>query len=110
MEAFGVALDDYAYMADPSGGHSNAQNVEDRLKDQSMPPGGPFWTAAQLARGWIDERDLLASSQGQSHFELASVCIDDQCQGFQSDGISSVDLDLYDDRNLQYDPSDFACG
>ena len=46
---FGVALDDYAYMADPSGDHSNAQNVQDRLKNQSMPPGGPFWSDAQLA-------------------------------------------------------------
>jgi hypothetical protein len=49
MKPFGVALDDYAYMADPSDDHSNAQNVQDRLKNQSMPPGGPFWSDAQLA-------------------------------------------------------------
>ena len=49
MKPFGVDLDDYSYMSDPSDDHSQAQNVEDRLRQQSMPPGGPFWTAEQLA-------------------------------------------------------------
>jgi hypothetical protein len=49
MNNFGVSLDDYSYMSDPTDNHANAQHVEDRLKNQSMPPGGPFWTPAQLA-------------------------------------------------------------
>jgi hypothetical protein len=49
MKRFGVNLDDYAYMSDPSNNYANAEAVEDRLTNQSMPPGGPFWTAAQLA-------------------------------------------------------------
>lgn len=49
MKGLGVNLDDYSYMSDPTGNHANAQSVEDHLTQQSMPPGGPYWTAAQLA-------------------------------------------------------------
>jgi hypothetical protein len=42
-------LDDYTYMSDPSRDHGNAQAVEDTLVKQTMPPGGPFWTAEQVA-------------------------------------------------------------
>lgn len=49
MHNFGVNLDDYVYMSNPATNHANAQAVEDRLRDQSMPPGGPFWTPEQLA-------------------------------------------------------------
>jgi hypothetical protein len=49
MEPFGVLLDDYAHMSDATDNHTNAQGVYDQLFSQSMPPGGPFWTTAQLA-------------------------------------------------------------
>jgi hypothetical protein len=49
MKRFGVLLDDYVYMSDATDNHANAQGVYDQLSSQSMPPGGPFWTTAQLA-------------------------------------------------------------
>lgn len=49
MKAYDVLLDDYAYMSDPSHDHHNAQAVEDTLVDQSMPPGGPYWSDQQLS-------------------------------------------------------------
>ena len=54
MRNRGVLLDDYTYMADPSNDYGNAQNVEDRLTSQSMPPGGPYWSDQQLTlyRQW----------------------------------------------------------
>ena len=48
MKVYGVNLDDYQYMADATNNYANAQAVQDTLADQSMPPGGPFWTEAQL--------------------------------------------------------------
>jgi hypothetical protein len=50
MGAHGVKLDDYAYMSDPD----NANKVLGALSPHdghppSMPPGGPYWTADQLA-------------------------------------------------------------
>jgi hypothetical protein len=48
MKPHGVFLDDYAYMSDATDNHGNAQGVYDQLSSQSMPPGGPFWTTAQL--------------------------------------------------------------
>jgi hypothetical protein len=49
MKSFGVELDNYAYMSNPD----NANNVLATLSPHdneppSMPPGGPYWTAAQL--------------------------------------------------------------
>jgi hypothetical protein len=35
-------------MSDASNDHGNARAVEDTLKNQSMPPGGPYWSAQQL--------------------------------------------------------------
>jgi hypothetical protein len=49
MNKHKILLDDYAYMSDPASDHGNAQSVEDTLVQQSMPPGGPYWTAQQLA-------------------------------------------------------------
>ena len=49
MKPHGVKLDDYTYISDPNDNHANAQAVYDQLSSDSMPPGGPFWTAAQLA-------------------------------------------------------------
>ena len=48
MEPFGVLLDDYKYMSDAGNDHANAKAVFGTLKDQSMPPGGPFWSQEQL--------------------------------------------------------------
>ena len=50
MKRFGVKLDDYAYMSNPD----NANIVLARLSPRngeppSMPHGGPYWTADQLA-------------------------------------------------------------
>jgi hypothetical protein len=54
MSKHGVLLDNYTYMSDPSNDHGNAQAVEDTLKNQSMPPGGPYWSNVQLTlyRQW----------------------------------------------------------
>lgn len=50
MKSLGVELDDYTYMSDPA----NADSVLAALSPQngkpaSMPPGGPYWSSAQLA-------------------------------------------------------------
>jgi hypothetical protein len=50
MKPFGVELDDYAWMSNPD----NAASVLATVSPQNgnpptMPPGGPFWTADQLA-------------------------------------------------------------
>jgi hypothetical protein len=46
MQKHGVMLDDFAYMSDPV----HALAVQETLKGNppSMPPGGPYWTPAQL--------------------------------------------------------------
>lgn len=44
MQRMGVKLNDYTWMSVPA----NAQDVYDHLSSQSMPPGGPYWDAAQL--------------------------------------------------------------
>jgi hypothetical protein len=43
-----VLLEDYKYMSDASGDHSHAQAVLDVLKNQEMPPGGPYWPQDKL--------------------------------------------------------------
>ena len=50
MKRFSVLLDDYTYMSNPD----NADRVLATLSPEngeppSMPPGGPYWTAEQLA-------------------------------------------------------------
>ncbi|MGA2431270.1 MAG: hypothetical protein ABSH13_22425 [Candidatus Acidiferrum sp.] len=57
MQPFEVLLDDYAYMSDGANDHANAQAVYDQLSSHSMPPGGPFWTAAQLGlfSSWMND-------------------------------------------------------
>src|SRR5260370_26497527 len=54
MKGFGVKLDDYSYMSDPSNNYGNAERVQQALSPQdgkppSMPPGGPYLTPDQLA-------------------------------------------------------------
>jgi len=58
MKRLGVELDDYTYMSNPD----NANRVFATLspqggEDPSMPPGGPYWTPAQLAlfQQWQNE-------------------------------------------------------
>ena len=50
MKVHGVELDDYTFMSDPD----NANRVLETLSPRddgppSMPPGGPYWTADQIA-------------------------------------------------------------
>ena len=50
MKAHGIKLDDYTFMSDPD----NADKVLGTLSPHegdppAMPPGGPYWTADQLA-------------------------------------------------------------
>jgi len=50
MARHGIKLDDYTFMSDPD----NASKVLETLSPHEgdlpcMPPGGPFWTADQLA-------------------------------------------------------------
>jgi hypothetical protein len=49
MSKHNILLDDYTYMSDPSNDHGHAQAVEDSLVQQTMPPGGPYWSAQQLS-------------------------------------------------------------
>jgi hypothetical protein len=35
-------------MSDATNNYANAQAVQDSLAGQTMPPGGPYWTAEQL--------------------------------------------------------------
>ena len=48
MKVHGVRLDDYQYISDATSNYANAKAVQDSLAGQTMPPGGPFWTAEQL--------------------------------------------------------------
>jgi hypothetical protein len=59
MAGQGVSLKDYAFMSDAGGDqtysdHANARHVFARLsgttEGRRMPPGGPFWSPAQLAQ------------------------------------------------------------
>jgi hypothetical protein len=64
MKNFGVFLDDYQFMGEPSGDisyidHANARHVYARLKgdDQPrMPKGGPYWSDEMLNKfeDWIN--------------------------------------------------------
>jgi hypothetical protein len=65
MSAFGVLLDDFAYMSDPSADaefsdHANARQVYSRLtgaKKPQMPKNGPYWNDSQLKlfKQWMDD-------------------------------------------------------
>ncbi len=48
MKVRGVHLDDYQYMSDMTKHYANAEAVQASLVGQTIPPGGPFWTAEQL--------------------------------------------------------------
>jgi hypothetical protein len=52
-------LDDYAFMSDPDNANKVLETLSPHKGDPpSMPPGGPYWTADQLAlfAQWQDER------------------------------------------------------
>jgi len=50
MQRFGVKLDDYTYMSTPDKANSVLANLSPHDGEPpSMPPGGPYWTADQLA-------------------------------------------------------------
>jgi hypothetical protein len=50
MKPYGVKLDDYTYMSDPDNANSVLANLSPHDGEPpSMPPGGPYWTSAQLA-------------------------------------------------------------
>jgi hypothetical protein len=50
MKSFGVKLDDYTYMSNPATANSVLATLTPQNgQPPSMPPGGPYWTAAQLA-------------------------------------------------------------
>jgi hypothetical protein len=55
MGRHGIKLDDYDFMSDPD----NANKVLEALspREPLMPPGGPYWTADQLAlfAQWQDD-------------------------------------------------------
>jgi hypothetical protein len=65
MSRFGVALNDYDFMSDPTGNnsfadHANARNVYAHLTGTAtprMPMGGPYWSDAQLQlfNQWITD-------------------------------------------------------
>ena len=50
MKPFGVELDDYVHMSNPDSADSVLATLSPHNGEPpSMPPGGPYWTAAQLA-------------------------------------------------------------
>jgi hypothetical protein len=50
MKRFGVALDDYTYMSNPSSANKVlAALSQHNSEPPSMPPGGPYWTSDQIA-------------------------------------------------------------
>ena len=50
MKVHGIKLDDYTFMSDPGNADKVLGALSRRESDPpSMPPGGPYWTAAQLA-------------------------------------------------------------
>jgi hypothetical protein len=50
MKAFGVDLDDHAWMSNPDNAASVLATVSPQNgQTPTMPPGGPYWTPEQLA-------------------------------------------------------------
>jgi hypothetical protein len=50
MKPFGVELDDYSYMSNSDNANTVLATLSPHNSESpSMPPGGPYWTAAQLA-------------------------------------------------------------
>ena len=55
MKVHEILLDDYAFMSKPDNANSVLQTVEGN--PPSMPPGGPYWTADQVAlfKQWMTD-------------------------------------------------------
>jgi hypothetical protein len=55
MKNYGFPLDDFVFMSDPANANSVLHTVTGN--PPSMPPGGPYWTADQVAlyKKWMDE-------------------------------------------------------
>ena len=50
MRPHGIKLDDYIYMSNPDNANSVLATVSPQNGESpSMPPGGPYWSADQLA-------------------------------------------------------------
>jgi hypothetical protein len=50
MKVHGIKLDDYTFMSDPDNADKVLRALSPREGEPpSMPPGGPYWTADQLA-------------------------------------------------------------
>lgn len=50
MKSYDVHLDDYTYMSNPANAKAVLATVSPQGNEPpSMPPGGPFWTADQIA-------------------------------------------------------------
>jgi hypothetical protein len=50
MKVHGIELDDYTFMSDPDNANKVLGALSPRESDPpSMPPGGPYWPADQLA-------------------------------------------------------------
>jgi len=50
MKVHGIKLDDYTFMSDPDDADKVLGTLSPRDNDPpAMPPGGPYWTADQLA-------------------------------------------------------------
>jgi len=50
MKRFDIELDDYSFMSNPNNADKVLATVSQHDGEQpSMPPGGPYWTADQIA-------------------------------------------------------------
>jgi hypothetical protein len=49
MKAHGIELDDYTFMSDPDNADKVLRTLTNEGNPPAMPPGGPYWTADQLA-------------------------------------------------------------
>jgi len=50
MKSLGVELDNYTYMSNPDNANSVLATLSPHDGESpTMPPGGPYWTSAQLA-------------------------------------------------------------
>ena len=72
MKRFGIELDSYTYMSNPDNANKVLATLSPRDgKPPSMPPGGPDWTADQLALFAQWQIPAVTFSAGKEH----GVCI-----------------------------------
>ena len=71
MKSHGIKLDDYTFMSDPDNANKVLETLSPHEGDPpSMPPGGPYWTADQLAlfAQWQKEGIPAVIQARLSHF------------------------------------------